>query len=142
MSYLSSQGVSLKDLEKQYKGRKFGELVLHQISQQSINKICLAIEELEKTINPLLKETTEMFLETIVYSFSKTKKFWQLDCGEALILYTNSTKSESKKFGIDVSDDYAFDIFNLIVLTLAKKAMQESDFKKFIKNSVKLFGIF
>ena len=33
-----------------------------------------------------------------------------------------------------VSDDYAFDIFNLVVLNLSQRANYEPEFKKFIKN--------
>lgn len=142
MSYLASKGVSLIDLANQYKGRKFGELILHHVKQQTINEINNALAGLEQNVHPILKDTTDKFLETIVYAFASTKEFWKTDCSEALKLYTNATKSESKKFGLDVSDDYAFDIFNLIVLTLAKKAIQDSDFEKFIKKSIKNFWQF
>jgi hypothetical protein len=39
-------------------------------------------------------------------------------------------------------DDYAFDVFNLIVLSLAQRAINEPDFKIFIKKSIKQFWIF
>ena len=141
MSYLASQGLTLKDLSKQYKGRKFGELILHHLKQQSVEDIDNSISELENNIHPQLKETTDKFLETIVHGFAKTKRFWKEDCGEALIMYTNSTKAEAKKFGIEVSDDYAFDTFNLIVLTLAKEAAMDKQLEKFIRKSVKFFGL-
>lgn len=137
MSYLSSKGVSLIDLANQYNGRKFGELVLHHVNQDSLRVINQAINRLSQNIHPTLKETTIKFLETIVYAFATNKDFWKTDCSEALNLYTNATKSEAKKYGLEVSDDYAFDIFNLIVLTLASKATQDSDFENFIKKSIK-----
>lgn len=132
MSYLASKGLTLNDLSKQYKGRKFGELVLHHVKQQSINQINDAISELHQNVNPILLETTDKFLYTVIYGFAKSEAFWKTDCGEALVLYTNSTKSEARKFNLEVDNDYAFDIFNLIVLSLARKAYQDPNFKEFI----------
>lgn len=141
-SYLKSKGLSIAELEKQYSGRKFGDLILHHLKVQNLNQINDAVIGLKRKINPVLKETTEKFLETIIYGFAKSKDFWKTDCGAALVLYTNSTKAEAKKFNIEVNDDYTFDVFNLIVLSLAQKASIDSEFKKFIKKSVKRFGIF
>jgi hypothetical protein len=129
-------------LSKQYKGRKIGELVLYHVKLQPINKINDAISTLHKNIHPSLIETTDKFLYTILYSFSKSKIFWKTDCGETLKIYTNSTKVEAKKFNLEIDDDYAFDVFNLIVLLLAREAYQDPNFKKFIKRSIKIFGIF
>ncbi len=141
-SYLKSKGVTIAELEKQYSGRKFGELVLHHLKTQNPTQINEAVIGLTEKVHSELFETTEKFLETIIYVFASTERFWKTDCGEALVLYTNSTKAEAKKFGLTVDDDYAFDIFNLIVLSLAKQAYADDNLKKFIKKSVRLFGLF
>lgn len=141
-SFLHNSKTSLLQLQNQYKGKKFGELVLHHINEQDISQINAAIRGIRTKIKPELIETTDKFLETIIYGFATIKDFWRTDCGEALMLYANSTKSEAKKFGITVDDDYAFDIFNLIILSLAKQAYSDDDFRKFIKKSVRLFGLF
>jgi len=141
-SYLKSKGLSITDLEKQYSGRKFGELVLHHLKVQNSNQINKAIIGLTETIHPTLFETTKKFLETIIYGFAKSKDFWKYDCGETLKIYATATKVEAEKYNIKVSDDYAFDIFNLIVLSLAQRAANEPDFKNFIKKSTKKYWIF
>ena len=107
-----------------------------------MNQLDNAIIGLKNNIKPALIETTDKFLETIIYGFATTKEFWKTDCGDALMLYSNSTKAEAQKFKIEVEDDYAFDVFNLIVLSLAKHAIENSDFKAFIKKSIKRFGLF
>lgn len=142
MSYLESKGLSISDLKAQFTGRKFGELVLHHIKTQSQGQIESAISGLFDQVHPELEDTTVKFLATIMEGFAQSEMFWKEDCGNALELYVNSTKSEAKKFGIEVDDDYGYDIFNLIVLMLAKKAIEEPGFKKFIKKSVKSFRLF
>lgn len=139
---MPSKGVSISELKSQFSGRKFGELVLHHIKTQSIGQIESAIIGLNGQVKPELEDTTVKFLATVLEVFAQLADFWKEDCGEVLVLYVNSTKSEAKKFGIEVDDDYGFDIFNLIVLMLAKKAIEEPGFKKFIKKSVKSFRLF
>ena len=95
-SYLKSKGLSIKDLEKQYSGRKFGELVLHHLKVQNSNQINKAITGLTETIHPMLFETTKKFLETIIYSFAKSKDFWKHDCGETLKIYKLQRKLKLK----------------------------------------------
>ena len=142
MSYLESKGVSISELKSQFSGRKFGELVLHHVKTQSKGQIESAISSLYNQVHPELEDTTVKFLATVLEGFAQSEEFWKEDCGEALVLYVNSTKAEAKKFGIEVNDDYGFDIFNLMVLMLAKKAIEEPGFKRFIKKSVKSFRLF
>jgi hypothetical protein len=140
--FLESKNTTLEQLKQQYKGRQFGELVLHHIKTQTPEQIEDAITGLRSKVYPALAITTDKFLETIVYRFAITKKFWKHDCGETLKIYTTATKVEAEKFNLKISDDYAFDIFNLIVLSLAQRALNEPDFKKFINKSIKKFWIF
>ena len=135
--FLKSKNTSLVQLKEQYKGRQLGELVLYHLKIQDSNQINLAVLGLKNNINPTLIETTEIFLETIISSFAKSPTFWKGDAGEALILFTSSTKSEGKKFNIEVTDDSAFDFFNLMILSLAQKAFYDIIFKNFIKKSIK-----
>jgi len=140
--FLKTKNTSIKQLKEQYSGRKFGELVLHHLKAQNSKRIDDAVLGLKESINPALIETTNKFIATIIYDFTPIKSFWKEDCGDALILYTSATKAEAKKFNIEVTDDYAYDIFNLIVLSLAQKALYDSSFKNFIKNSVKKYWLF
>ncbi len=140
--FLKTRNTSLEQLVKQYKGRQFGELVLHHVKTQTPRQINDAIIGLRGNIYPALAITTDKFLETVVYGFSTTKILWKHDCGETLKIYTTATKVEAEKFKIKVTDDYAFDVFNLIVLSLAQRAVNEPEFKKIIKKSIKKFWIF
>ncbi len=140
--FLETRNTSLEQLEKQYKGRQFGELVLHHVKTQSPKQINDAVIGLKGNIYPTLAITTDKFLETVVYGFSTSKKLWKHDCGETLKIYTTATKVEAEKYKIKVTDDYAFDVFNLIVLSLAQRAINEPEFKSFIKKSIKKFWIF
>ena len=142
MSYLASKGTSIEELTKQYTGRKFGELVLYHQKLKSYEELSLAVDGLRDKIHPKLKDTTEEFLKTIEYGFAKSKILWETDCGKTLKVYITSTKAEAKKFDLEVDDDYTFDIFNLIVLTLAARASVDPVFKKFIEKSIRKFWIF
>lgn len=140
--FLKTKNTSIEQLEKQYKGRQFGELVLHHVKTQTPEQINDAIIGLRGNIYPALAITTDKFLETVVYGFSTSKELWKHDCGESLKIYTTATKVEAEKYKIKVTDDYAFDVFNLIVLSLAQRAINEPEFKSFIKKSIKKFWIF
>jgi len=140
--FLKTRNTSLEQLEKQYNGRQFGELVLHHVKTQTKKQISDAIIGLRGNIYPALAITTDKFLETVVYSFSSSKELWKHDCGDTLKIYTTATKVEAEKYKIKVTDDYSFDVFNLIVLSLAQRALNEPDFKNFIKKSIKKFWIF
>lgn len=142
MSYLKNKGMTLNELKIQYSGRKFGELVLHHLKTQSEVQIKNAIIGLKDSVHPKLVDTTEKFLETITFGFAKSKDFWKTDCGESLMLFINTTKNEAIKNQINVDDDYAFDIFNLIVLTLAQRAQNNNEFMKHIKKSIKSNWLF
>jgi hypothetical protein len=140
--YLKSRNSSIEKLIEQFKGRMFGELVLHHVETLSPEKIALAIIEFKNNIHPALQKNTDDFLYLILNKWSFSKEFWNVDCGKALYAYTNSTKIEARKNGIEVSDDYAFDFFNLVVDSLADKAVKDPSFKKFIKKSVRKFRFF
>jgi hypothetical protein len=140
--FLKSKNTSLQQLEKQYKGRQFGELVLHHTKTQTPKHIDDAITELRGNLYPALAISTDKFIEKVVYGFATTKNLWKHDCGETLKIYTTATKVEAEKYNIKVSDDYAFDVFNLIALSLAQRAVNEPEFKNFIKKSIKKFWIF
>lgn len=142
MSYLASKGVTLNDLAKQFQGNKLGKLVIHHINEQSFDEISLGIIGLEEGILGPLKESTNDFLNNTIMAWAERKVFWDIDCGEALILYTTATKAEAKKFGLEVDDDYAYDFFNLMILSLARRAILDSKFKKHIIRSYKPFWKF
>lgn len=139
---MNSNKISLTELQNQFRGRKFGELVLHHISTQEENQRANAIKGIRESINPEFLISVDSFIKTITFGFAKTKEFWKTDCGEALLLYTNSTKAEAKKMNLELNDEQAFDIFNLIVLNLASHAMKNIEFKSFIKKSIRKFGFF
>ncbi len=140
--FLKFRNTSLKQLEKQFKGKKFGKLVLYHTKIQSPKEIGEAINELRSNIYPALIITTDKFIHNVVYEFSKTETLWKHDCGETLKIYITATKVEAEKFNLKVSDDYAFDIFNIIVLSLALRAVREPEFKNFIKKSIKKYWFF
>lgn len=129
---------SYRLLKEQYTGRKFGELVLHQIKQKKY-KVDDAISELLQDIHPQMVDTTISFIDTILNNFTLLKEFWTQDCDEAIELYMKATKAEAKKQNITVDDDYAFETFNLIVLSLAKKAIENKKVMKFLKKSIRKF---
>lgn len=131
--------ISLIALQKQFTGSKFGELVLHHLDSQSEPDRLLAINGLIGGLHPELKEISLDFLTTIVDGFARVKDFWTIDCGEALKLYTTATKTEAKKHGIIIDDDYAFNYFNLIVLTLAHKVYSDRSYLRIVKKSLRLF---
>jgi hypothetical protein len=143
--YLKSKGLTIESLKAKYSGNKFGELVLEHCRKSNIVAINKAISGLSISLPDGIKINTYRFIEVIKNKYSKAPEFWQEDCGKTFGLFIEKIKFDASSINIEGSNDACFDVFNLIVLSLARDALLESNYKKFINKSLGksfLSGIF
>jgi hypothetical protein len=128
--------MNLQNLEEQFRGRKFGELVLHHLSSQSDDA---RVQALQGTIRQLPSAFQQREMEELIDDFNKKiydKSFWEQDCADSLLSITNTAKKRFLKCNLSASDDDLFNVFNIIVLNYAYTAQLQPEMKSFIKKSV------
>jgi hypothetical protein len=128
--------MDLDNLKNQFKGRKFGDLVLHHMKSQSPND---RIKALRGTIS-LLPELFQTYgIETLIDEINKDiskESFWKTDCSEMFSTIIEITRRSYHYYGFTPSNDDLFNAFNIIVLNLAYAAESQPEMEKFIKRSV------
>ena len=127
--------MNLKELQDQFRGRKFGELVLHHYRKTDFQTIVVS---LQGTIEKLPKEAqriTESWFDEIG-SQGTDERFWQRDCGDALITITNAARRKLQAEGIKSSDDDLFNMFQIIVLNFVYGAYQYPESRFFIQKAI------
>ena len=137
MSYSNAHEKSIEELSKQFKGKKFGELVLRHVKKQSKSKILNAMQGL---MNLLLQKTDRVEIEKIIDTYNAqaySKVFWIEDCGDKLINISKDAKKIFTKYDIEPTDEDLINIFNIIVLNYAYSTKLQNQMKKYIKSAIK-----
>ncbi len=134
-------GVSIDQLAKQFKGRKFGELVLHHIDKQPFEQIVAAIQGTMEGLPAQVRSKIEELIDS-ANPLALKKEFWSDDCGKILRFITSMIEKELEEKGVKLTEENAFDVFNIIVLSYAYSAHKDPRMKQFIKGSIGkgLFG--
>lgn len=127
--------VSIDQLSEQFKGRKFGELVLHHIDQQPFKHIVAAMQGTIEGLPLQVRIEMERLLDS-ANPLAMKKEFWADDCGRVLMFIASMIEKELQETGVMPSEENLFDVFNIIVLNFAYSAHKDPRMKKFIKASI------
>jgi len=127
--------VSIDELAKQFKGRKFGELVLHHIDRQSFDQIVAGMSGTIEGLPASIQGEIERLIDS-ANPLAFEKDFWSDDCGRILRFLTSMVERELNEKGVYASEDNLFDVFNIIVMNYAYSAHKDPRMKKFIKGCV------
>ncbi len=133
--------VSINQLAAQFEGRKFGELVLHHIDNQSFEQTVSAMQGTMEGLPAQVREGIEELIDN-ANPLARKKEFWSDDCGTILRFITSIVEKEFQEKGVHLSEETLFDVFNIIVMNFAYSSHKDPRMKKFIKSSVGkgLFG--
>lgn len=124
----------IKALAAQFKGRKFGELVLLHMRQQPIPQLVNAMQGTLPNLRPEV-QSVAMDIIDAANPLAGEKEFWADDCGQVLLFMATLIEKELQKHGLTAINDELLDLFNMIVLNFAYSAHQDSGLEKFIKTS-------
>ena len=138
-------GLDINALAAQYQGRRFGELVLKHMQEQSLEQTVSALEGAIDALAPEIQKRVTHLLDN-ANGLAHKREFWADDCGRVLRFIATATAKELGEVGFAASDDELIDVFNVIVLNFAYSAHRDPRMKKFITSSTaggflaKLFG--
>jgi hypothetical protein len=127
--------MKLNELGQQFKGRKFGELILHHVNAQDYETLVKAmlgtIEEL-----PSGAETeVESWIDEIA-PLGKSPAFWQRDCGQVFLTICGQARQKLANCGVKATENDLLTMFQIIVLNFAYGAHKDPESKAFIQKSV------
>jgi hypothetical protein len=128
--------MNLDILGQQFKGRKFGELVLHHVDAQDYQTVVKAmlstIEKLPKGVTP----EVEAWIDEIA-PLGASSTFWRRDCGEAFLEIRGQARQKLARCGVaSPTDDDLLWMFQIIVLNFAYGAFKHPPSKAFIRKSI------
>ena len=132
--------INIESLATQFEGRKFGELVLYHIKNQSFEQIIKAMQGTIDSLPSNIQNEIESLLDNANLLAYK-KEFWADDCGQILKFIVSAAQKELEEKGVIPTEDNLFDVFNLIVMNFAYSAYKDPKMKKFINTSIRK-GIF
>jgi len=120
----------------QLKGKKFGELVLDHIKNQTSEEIN---SKLFITLNNLpawLKNNEIEILIDHLNSKAYEKTFWRTDSGDQFAHIIKITKDRFSNIDYPLSNEDYLNVFNVIVLNFSFGASIQKEMRRFIKNSI------
>jgi hypothetical protein len=127
--------ITPNELAQQYRGRLFGEVILHHVERQSLQQVT---EELFRTIEFLpngLRRARQNWID-LNNSYALRKEFWKSDCGDVLLSIVGRAKAFSASHGINADNDTLLNLFEIVVLAFAFTAHGDKRAKEFIQRSV------
>ena len=123
-------------LSQQFKGRKFGELVLHHVKAQDLQTVVNAIVGTSERLPNGAAQRAESWIDEIA-PMGKNATFWQRDCGKALQEICQRASETLTRCGVASPTDVdLFSMFQIIVLNFAYGAHKDLGSKAFIQKSI------
>ena len=123
--------INLKELQKQFSGKKFRELIRYHMRRQKPQEIAAGIYGTISMLSPLEQEVDETVIDYFnIQAYSK--EFWGKDCGEVFNEITLMAKEMIEGRGGKATDEGLFNIFNIVVLNYAFTAYEQKNFRKFV----------
>lgn len=137
--------MDIKNLARQFRGRKLGELVMHHYANQSATD---AMNALAGTTLLLPKDAQTKMADWVdeVSPIGADPQFWRADCGEAFERLTEFAISYFRDEGINIGEEDALNLFQILILNFTYTAHKNPSSKAFIQKSIgvgflgRLFG--
>ena len=127
--------MDLQALEQQYRGSKFGELVLHHHRKLDLPTVVAAMQgiiaELPGTATPVL----EHWIDDIA-PLGKDEAFWRRDCSEVFRDICGRGRQRLRDIGVEPTDGDVFNMFQVIVLNFAYGFHKDPQAKAFVQKAI------
>ena len=138
--------VNINELAEQWKGRRLAELILRHYKKQSLTQCYAAMQGLLEENREELKNPTADFID-FLNANPDAKNFFSDDLSNKFLQLADVTKGFfDKGYGILISEEEYFNIFNILIINWAvschqhpqtKAAMQKGAGLGFVR---RLFG--
>jgi len=130
--------MDLDALETQYKGRKFGELVLLQYKEfrkRPLEFFISAFQGTKEELPTVPGDFVEKWIDEIVILGIK-EDFWRSDCGFVFHHICEKARNRLITVGIEVSPDIVFTMFQTALLNFVYTFFKNPSSKAFVQKSI------
>jgi hypothetical protein len=127
--------MDLKEIEVQFAGRKFGELVLHHCRSGSLAQTTLAIQQLIAQLPSGFQPLVEGWIDEMTPALQNTA-IWQDDCGKHFRKICDHARLKISKGFNNPTDGQVFDMFQLILLSCVYTCQKDKQSKVAIQRSL------
>ena len=127
--------MDIQALAEQFRGRRFGELILHHHKKQDLPTIIAALQGTLADLPDQARARSEQWIDEIA-PLGAREEFWQRDCGEAFLDICQRARSFLEALGTRPTNDDLFNMFQIITLNFAYGAHQHPQSKAFIQKAI------
>jgi len=124
--------MDLEALQKQFRGSRFGNLILHHRRENDLQTTIAAVQGVTEQLPPTARPLVESWIDEMCPN-SRSEQFWQQDCGEAFARITTAAAAKLRAAGVEPTTDDLFNMFQIIVLNFAYVAHRSNRSKAFIE---------
>jgi hypothetical protein len=137
--------MDLDALRKQFRGRRFGELILHHRKETDLQSTIAALQGVTQQLPDGAQPLVESWIDEINPN-ARSEQFWRQDCADALATITAAAASRLRAAGMEPTTEDLFNMFQVIVLNFAYSTHRFPQSKAFIQKALgvgflgRLFG--
>jgi hypothetical protein len=127
--------MDLEALQKQFRGRRFGELILHHRKVNDLETTIAAVHAVTAQLPPTAQPLVESWIDEMNPQ-SRSEQFWQQDCGEALAAITAAARAKLRSARVEPTTDDLFNMFQIVVLSFSYATHLSNRSKAFIEKAL------
>jgi len=127
--------VDLAALQAQFRGRRFGELILHHLKHTDFQATVVTLLALPQELPQDARPLVESWIDEMSVP-SRSEQFWQRDCGDVFASIIAVAAAKLRVAGIEPSSDDLFNMFQIIVFNFVYATHRFPQSKAFIQKSL------
>jgi hypothetical protein len=127
--------MDLLELTRQFRGRRFGDLVLHHVRQTNLAQTVAALTGTMAELPPKETIDVEGWIDEIA-PMGADESFWRRDCSEVFRDVCELARHRFNARGIYETEDGIFNMFQIVVLNFAYGAHRSPQSKAFIQKAL------
>jgi len=127
--------MDLGQLTDQFRGRRFGELVLHHVRKMALADTLAGLKGTSDQLPVDAVAELERWIDEIA-PMGGREAFWQRDCGDVFQEVCERARRRLGALGVSGSDEDVFNMFQMIVLNFAYGAHRHPQSKAFIQKAL------
>ena len=125
----------LAELALNLSGKRFGELVLYHYRKQTLAETVAATQGTIELLPLAARDAVEGWIDYIG-AMATVERFWQDDAGDALLEITGHAVPMLSDLDVASTDDNLFNLFQIIVLSMAYTAHTNREWRMFIQKAI------
>jgi hypothetical protein len=133
---LAKSQIDLRGLARQFRGRKFGELILHHYKRLDYETTCKAVEGTTKFLPELPGEFAARWIDEFVMK-GQESEFWCRQSDDVLNEIIERARGKLATAGVRPTDEDLFNMFQLIVLSFAYSFHKHESNRLFVERAIR-----